>query len=72
MQNPILCGKETTLDYLIEQYGSRAIALLESVWHMQVVALRGFMEESATGWPIRKRAINGSEEGAAWHTVRMK
>ena len=42
--NPILMGREVNLDRDLESYGDQAIGVLETVWKMQVVALRGFMD----------------------------
>ena len=40
---PNLCGRGEALCDTLEKHGERAIAVLESVWKMQVVALKGFM-----------------------------
>ena len=41
---PNLCGRGVSLEDTLSKYGERAIAVLETVWNMQVVALKGFMD----------------------------
>jgi len=39
-----LLGRNSVLSKTLEEHGEKAIAVLETVWKMQVVALKGFME----------------------------
>jgi hypothetical protein len=42
--NPILMGRDSDLNDVLEAYGDQAISVLNTVWRMQVVALQGFMD----------------------------